>query len=159
MWKFGCINLLNNGFFVWFFSRHYSATASSSSSSDTVSSPCTTSHLSTMFSHNSTLLYHPDGEQSPSSSELAAAFSVQSLQKSSASAAGAVSVNVASSTTSSNLPRPGDPGAPPLPDELVEQAPSNIDAGSTGCTSPGGDSNFQPLRSRSLTPSSPRNRI
>lgn len=145
--------------FVIFFFLHYSAAASSSSSTNAVSSLCTTSQLSTMFSHNSTLLYHPDGEQSPSSSVLAGALSVQSLQKSSASAVGAASVNVASSTTSSNLPRPGDPGAPPLPDELSEQAPSNIDAGSTGCTSPGGDPNFQPLRSRSLTPTSQGNRI
>uniref|UniRef100_H3C748 BCL10 immune signaling adaptor n=1 Tax=Tetraodon nigroviridis TaxID=99883 RepID=H3C748_TETNG len=120
------------------------AAASSSSSSTSVSSLCTSSHPSTTFSHDSTLLYHPDGEQSPSCSELAGALSVQSLQKSSASAAGAVSVHL--------LPRPGDPGAPPLPDELAEQAPSNLDAGSTGCASPGGDPNFQPLRSRSLTP-------
>lgn len=144
-----------------FFSHNYSAAASSSSSTNTVSSPCTTSQLSTNFSHNSTLLYHPDGEQSPSSSEPAGAYSVQSFQKSSnASATGPVSVNVASSsTTSSNLPRPGDPGAPPLPEELAEQAPSNIDAGSPGCTSHGGDSNFQPLRSRSLTPTSQRHII
>lgn len=138
---------------------HYSTAASSSSYSNAIRSPCTTSDLSTMCSHNSTLLYHPDGEQSPSGSELAGALSVQSLEKSSVSAVGAVSVHMASSTTSSNLPRPGDPGAPPLPDELTEQAPSNIDAGSTGCTSSGGDSNFQPLRSRSLTPTLERNRI
>ena len=139
-------------------SCHFTAAASSSSPSKAASSPCTTTHLSTMFSNNSTLLYHPDGEQSPSSSELAGALSVQSLQKSS-SVVGAVSVNLASSTTCSNLPRPGDPGAPALPDELAEQAPSNMDAGSTGCASHGGDSNFQPLRSRSLTPTLQRNRI
>lgn len=141
-----------NCIIVWVFLCLDTAAASSSSSSNAVSSPCTTSHLSTMFSHNSTLLLHPDGEQSTCGSDTAGAFTVASLQRSNASGVGIVSD--ASFTTSSNLPRPGDPGAPPLPDEVAEQAPSNIDAGSMGCTSPGGDSNFQPLRSRSLTPMS-----
>lgn len=132
------------------------AAASSSPSNNAASSPPTTSHLSTMFSHDSTLLFHPDGEQSASSSAL---LTAASLQGTSASGVCADGVNVASSTASSNLPRPGDPGAPPLPDEFADQAPSNIDAVSPGCNSPGGDSNFQPLRSRSLTPISQRNII
>lgn len=112
-----------------------------------------------MFSHNSTLLFHPDGEQSTSSSTLAGALTVVSLEGTNAPGVCTDGINTASSTASSNLPRPGDPGAPPLPDEFAEQAPSNIDAASTGCNSPGGDSNFQPLRSRSLTPISQRNLI
>uniref|UniRef100_H2TRU6 BCL10 immune signaling adaptor n=2 Tax=Takifugu rubripes TaxID=31033 RepID=H2TRU6_TAKRU len=132
------------------------AAASSSPSNNATSSPCITSHLSTMFSHDSTLLFHPDGEQSTSSSALLTAASLQGTNASGVCPDG---INVASSTASSNLPRPGDPGAPPLPDEFPDQAPSNIDAASPGCNSPGGDSNFQPLRSRSLTPISQRNII
>ncbi|XP_039999716.1 B-cell lymphoma/leukemia 10 isoform X2 [Xiphias gladius] len=112
----------------------------------------TTSDLPT-FSNNSTLLFHPDGEQSPSTSDVAGTLNLPSLQKGGdlPSVAGA-SVSVASPTTSSSLPRPGDPGAPPLPDEVMVESPSNMDATAPGCTSSGGDPNFQPLRSRSLTP-------
>nr|XP_046263409.1 B-cell lymphoma/leukemia 10 [Scatophagus argus] len=132
--------------------------ASCSSPDSTLNTPSTTSDLSTIFSHNSTLLLHPDGERSPSTSDVAdVSLNLPSLQKSgvSPSVAGA-SIGVASSTTSSSLPRPGDPGAPPLPDEVMVESPSNLDAGTPGCTSSGGDPNFQPLRSRSLTPTSHR---
>uniref|UniRef100_G3PYT1 BCL10 immune signaling adaptor n=1 Tax=Gasterosteus aculeatus TaxID=69293 RepID=G3PYT1_GASAC len=76
-----------------------------------------------MYSNNSTLLLHPDGESSPSAP-----------------------------ARSLSLPRPGDPGAPPLPEEVMLDPPSNVDAAAPGYTSSGGDPNFQPLRSRSLTP-------
>ncbi|KAJ8012251.1 hypothetical protein DPEC_G00066740 [Dallia pectoralis] len=68
---------------------------------------------------------------------------------------GGGSTVVSSSQASSTLPRPGDPGAPPLPEEvlLLPDASSNMDAGSHGsATISGGDANFQPLRSRSIDP-------
>ncbi|XP_044074831.1 B-cell lymphoma/leukemia 10 [Siniperca chuatsi] len=133
------------------------AGASSSSSDSSLSAVSTTSDLPTTFSNNSTLLFHPDGERSPSTSGVAGSLNLPSLQKGGDLPSGAgVSIGVASSTTSSNLPRPGDPGAPPLPDEVMVESPSNIEAGAPGCTSSGGDPNFQPLRSRSLTPTSHR---
>uniref|UniRef100_A0A3B5Q243 Outer dense fiber protein 2-like n=1 Tax=Xiphophorus maculatus TaxID=8083 RepID=A0A3B5Q243_XIPMA len=129
------------------------AGASSSSSDSSFSTLTTTTDLPNTFSNNSTLLFHPDGERSPSTSDLASSLNVSSLQKCGdlPSAAGA-SLGVAPSSTSSSLPKPGDPGAPPLPDEVMAESPSNIDTTSPGCTSSGGDPNFQPLRSRSLTP-------
>ncbi|XP_047446090.1 B-cell lymphoma/leukemia 10 [Mugil cephalus] len=134
------------------------AGASSSSSDTTLSPPSTTStDLLTTFSNNSTLLFHPDGERSPSTSDVAASLNLPSLQKpGDFPSVGGVSMAAASSTTSSSLPKPGDPGAPPLPDEVVLEAPSNMDTTTPGCTSNGGDPNFQPLRSRSLTPTSHR---
>ncbi|XP_035527385.1 B-cell lymphoma/leukemia 10 isoform X1 [Morone saxatilis] len=133
------------------------AGASSSSSDSNLSSPSTTSDLPSTFSNNSTLLFHPDGERSPSTSNVVGSLSLSSLQKGADMPSGAsASIGVVSSTTSSSLPRPGDPGAPPLPDEVVVESPSNIDGGAPGCTSSGGDPNFQPLRSRSLTPTSHR---
>ncbi|XP_061588499.1 B-cell lymphoma/leukemia 10 [Cololabis saira] len=134
------------------------AAAASSSSSDSTCSPTTTTTDLPTFSNNSTLLFHPDGERSPSTSDIAGSLNVPSLQKCEdlPSMAGA-SISIASSTTSSSLPKPGDPGAPPLPDEAVAEPPSNIEGTASGCTSSGGDPNFQPLRSRSLTPTSHRN--
>ncbi|XP_026170219.1 B-cell lymphoma/leukemia 10 isoform X2 [Mastacembelus armatus] len=131
--------------------------ASSSPSENNLSTLSTTSDLPMMFSNNSTLLFHPDGEQSPSTSDIAGSLNLPSLQKggSSASVTGG-SITIVSSTTSSSLPKPGDPGAPPLPDEVMVESPSNIDAAAAGCPSSGGDPNFQPLRSRSLTPTSHR---
>lgn len=133
------------------------AGVSTSSSDSNLSSTTTTTNLSTTFSNNSTLLFHPDGEKSPSNSDVAASLSLPSFQRGSVLPSGvdAASICVVSSTTSS-LPKPGDPGAPPLPDEVMAESPSNIDAGAIGCSSTGGDPNFQPLRSRSLTPTSPR---
>ncbi|KAM6918402.1 B-cell lymphoma/leukemia 10 [Xenentodon cancila] len=134
------------------------AAASSSSSDSNYSTSTATTDLPTMFSNNSTLLLHPDGERSPSTSDIAGSLNVPSLQKcGDLPPASGASVGTASSTTSSNLPRPGDPGAPPLPDEAVAEPSSNIDGTASGCTSSGGDPNFQPLRSRSLTPTSHRN--
>ncbi|KAK2822563.1 hypothetical protein Q5P01_022628 [Channa striata] len=133
------------------------AGASSSSSECTLSSQSTSSELLSTFSNNSTLLFHPDGERSPSTSDISSSLNPPSLQKSGeASSIPAASIAEASSTTSSSLLRPGDIGAPPLPDEVLEESPSNIDAASQGCASGGGDVNFQPLRSRSLTPTSHR---
>ncbi|XP_029971781.1 B-cell lymphoma/leukemia 10 [Salarias fasciatus] len=128
------------------------AVGSSSSSESALVTPSSTSDLPASFSHNSTLLFHPDGEQSPSSSDVAGSLALPSLQRGGelASVAGA---SLASPTNpSSSLPRPGDPGAPPLPDEVMVESPSNLDAATPGCSSTGGDPNFQPLRSRSLTP-------
>ncbi|XP_073347463.1 B-cell lymphoma/leukemia 10 [Pagrus major] len=133
------------------------AGASSSSSDSKLSTPSTTSDLTTMFSNNSTVLFHPDGERSPSTSDVTGSLTLPSIQRGGSSPSGAgASIGVVSSTTSSSLLRPGDPGAPPLPDEVMVESPSNIDAGAQGCTSSGGDSNFQPLRSRSLDPTSHR---
>ncbi|CAK6974666.1 B-cell lymphoma/leukemia 10 [Scomber scombrus] len=131
--------------------------SSSSSDSSNLSVPSTTSDLSRTFSNDSTMLFHPDGERSTSNSDAAASLNLPSLQKGGdLSSVAGVSLAVASSTTSSSLPRPGDPGAPPLPDEVMIEPPANIDTGTPGCTSSGGDPNFQPLRSRSLTPTSHR---
>ncbi|KAK7945487.1 hypothetical protein WMY93_001215 [Mugilogobius chulae] len=132
--------------------RLESLRASSSSSSDVTSTTTTSSDFS--FSNTSTLLFHPDGEKSPSTSDLGASLNFMSVQKG-AELSSVASANLPS--TSSNLPKPGDPGAPPLPDEILVESPSNLDAASTGCSSTGGDSNFQPLRSRSLTPNSTGN--
>ncbi|XP_074545115.1 B-cell lymphoma/leukemia 10 [Halichoeres trimaculatus] len=133
--------------------------ASSSSSDSGLSLPSRTSDLPTSFSTNSTMLFHPDGERSCSTSDTSASLNLPSLQKSCDISPGdCVSIAAVSSTTttSSSLPRPGDPGAPPLPDDVMVESPSNIDAAAQGCTSTGGDPNFQPLRSRSLTPTSHR---
>ncbi|KAM6919702.1 B-cell lymphoma/leukemia 10 [Lycodopsis pacificus] len=125
------------------------AGASSSSSDASVSTPIPTSDTPSMFSNNSTLLLHPDGERSVYISDVQRSGDLTS--------AGRVSIGVVSSSmASSSLPRPGEPGAPPLPDEVMVESPSNIDAGAPGCTSTGGDPNFQPLRSRSVTPTSRR---
>ncbi|XP_013884536.1 B-cell lymphoma/leukemia 10 [Austrofundulus limnaeus] len=121
--------------------------ASCSSSDSSFSSPSATSDLANTFSNNSTLLFHPDGEQSPSTSDAAGSLNVPSLQKCN---------NLPSDVGASSLPKPGDPGAPPLPDEILLESPSNMDAATPGCASSGGDSNFHPLRSRSLTPTSHR---
>ncbi|XP_040910359.1 B-cell lymphoma/leukemia 10 isoform X2 [Toxotes jaculatrix] len=125
--------------------------ASSSSSDSNLSSPSTTSDT---FSNNSTLLFHPDGERSPSTSDIAGSLNLPSLQK----GGDLPSISGASiaAASSSSLPRPGDPGAPPLPDEVAVEPPSNMDSTTPGCSSSGGDPNFQPLRSRSLTPTSHR---
>uniref|UniRef100_A0A3Q3X091 CARD domain-containing protein n=1 Tax=Mola mola TaxID=94237 RepID=A0A3Q3X091_MOLML len=141
--------------------RAKTAAASSSTSESSLSTPCTTSVLPMTFSKNSTLLFHPDGERSPSNSDVAGSINLPSFQKSGILPSGvsSASIGVASSTATPSLPRPGDPGAPPLPDEVMADAPSNIDAGAEGCTSTGGDPNFQPLRSRSLTPTPPRSII
>ncbi|XP_063742288.1 B-cell lymphoma/leukemia 10 isoform X2 [Eleginops maclovinus] len=131
--------------------------ASSSPTESSLSTPNTTSSLLLSFSNNSTLLFHPDGERSPSTLGLPGSLNLPSTQTGDNLSSGVgASVGVVSSTTSSILPRPGDPGAPPLPDDVAVESPSNIDAAAPGSTSTGGDPNFQPLRSRSLTPTSHR---
>ncbi|CDQ56929.1 unnamed protein product [Oncorhynchus mykiss] len=101
----------------------------------------------------STMLYN--GEGSPSTSD-----ALRFLNRPAASSHGkdvlssmrGGSMAVSSSQVSSTLPRPGDPGAPPLPQEvlLLPEASSNMDAGPHRSTAiSGGDVNFQPLRSRS----------
>lgn len=116
--------------------------ASASSSSD--STPVTTSPSDFSFSNTSTMLFHPDGEKSASTSDLGASLNLLSIQKEPALSSVACA--------SPSLPRPGDPGAPPLPNEIQDESASNTDADSPTCSSTGGDPNFQPLRSRSLTP-------
>ncbi|GAA6234121.1 B-cell lymphoma/leukemia 10 isoform X1 [Lates japonicus] len=133
------------------------AGASSSSSDSNLSTPSTTTDLPPTFSNSSTLLFHPDGEQSPSTSDVAGSLNLPSLHRGGnlPSVSGAsIAAASSSSTTSSSLPKPGDPGAPAVPDEVMVESPSNMDAAGAGCTSSGGDPNFQPLRSRSLTPTS-----
>ncbi|XP_026887792.1 B-cell lymphoma/leukemia 10 [Electrophorus electricus] len=95
----------------------------------------------------STVCLHPDGEGSPASSVASSSLNLQCVP--SGVSAVAASLNV--SSTSSCLPKPGDPGAPPLPDDL-ETGGQDMDAGACGSTGNSGDVNFQPLRSRSLSP-------
>lgn len=128
------------------------AGASSSSSECNFSSSGTTSTLPNTFSNDSTMVFHPDGERSPSTSDV---VNLPSLQRGGdLSSVASASLAEVSSTTSSSLPRPGDPGAPALPVEVQMEPSSNVDTGSPGGNSSGGDTNFQPLRSRSLTPNS-----
>lgn len=105
----------------------------------------------------STMCYHPEGEGSPSASVATGSFNLRygsGRGNETLSVFGdSGSMNV-SSTMSSNLPKPGDPGAPPLPEEPDAEVP-DIDAGVCGSTGGSGDVNFQPLRSRSLSPHVP----
>ncbi|KAM9789396.1 B-cell lymphoma/leukemia 10 [Neosynchiropus ocellatus] len=118
-------------------------------STPAASVPSSSLDLSRTFSTESTLLFHPEGEQSLSAPDAAGSLKLRSFQKSDVSLS-APGVSVASCATSAgSLPKPGDPGAPPVPDEALEST-ADMDVGSPGCTSSGGD--FQPLRSRSLTP-------
>ncbi|XP_062850669.1 B-cell lymphoma/leukemia 10 [Trichomycterus rosablanca] len=100
----------------------------------------------------STICLHPEGERSSASSVTSSSMNLSCTpgrQKGSDSGA-AASLNVVSST-SSCLPKPGDPGAPPLPDDITteEQDQDSVVYESTGSS---GDANFLPLRSRSLNP-------
>ncbi|XP_076000551.1 B-cell lymphoma/leukemia 10 isoform X2 [Genypterus blacodes] len=133
--------------------------ASSSSTDYSLSTPGTTSSdLSRTFSNESTMLVHPDGEKSPAISDVGSSLQLPSLLRGGdLTSVGRASMVTPSSVSSSSLPKPGDPGAPPLPEEIQVESTSNIDPGAQGCTSSGGDPNFQPLRSRSLTPTSNRN--
>ncbi|XP_061653525.1 B-cell lymphoma/leukemia 10 isoform X1 [Phyllopteryx taeniolatus] len=126
------------------------AGASISSPKNNLTPPCTIHELSGTFSNDSTMLFYPDRQRSPSTLEVHARPSAPSLPN------GGGLTSVASS---SSLPKPGDPGAPALPEDEVEQlveSPSNIEAVSPGSTNSGADPNFQPLRSRCLTPASHR---
>ncbi|XP_028329103.1 B-cell lymphoma/leukemia 10 [Gouania willdenowi] len=93
-------------------------------SSDFYGSAHSVSDVSYSLRTDSTLLFHPDGEQSSASSPVLCAPSLMTGE----------------GLPSSSLPRPGEPGAPPVPEPQEEGVP---------CTS-SGDSNIQPLRSRSL---------
>uniref|UniRef100_A0AAV2JRY3 CARD domain-containing protein n=1 Tax=Knipowitschia caucasica TaxID=637954 RepID=A0AAV2JRY3_KNICA len=130
--------------------------AAASSSSDLTPGTTPTSDLS--FCNTSTLLFSPEGEKNPSTSDLGASLNLMSLQKGAELSSVACShLPPASTSTSASLPKPGDAGAPPLPDQALMESSSDIDAASAGCSTTGGDPNFQPLRSRSLTPTSARN--
>ncbi|XP_046883446.1 B-cell lymphoma/leukemia 10 [Hypomesus transpacificus] len=100
----------------------------------------------------STMLFHPESEGCASTSDATGSLKLPSASsRADAPSMGGGSVTVSLSTASSSLPRPGDPGAPPLPEELLAESSASMDAGAQS-TSSAGDANFQPLRSRSLTP-------
>ncbi|XP_073705844.1 B-cell lymphoma/leukemia 10-like isoform X2 [Garra rufa] len=112
------------------------------------------SKMDSDYDKYSTICYHPEGEGSPSSSVATGSFNLRygsgRVNEALSVCGGAGSMNV--SSTTSSLPKPGDPGAPALPEE-PDMDVQDIDAavcGSTGSSS--GDANFQPLRSRSLSP-------
>ncbi|XP_037315268.2 B-cell lymphoma/leukemia 10 isoform X2 [Pungitius pungitius] len=145
----------------------------SAASSSSPASSLGTLDAPSMYSNNSTLLLHPDGESSPCASDAARALGQPSAPSTASGASiGApwspphtttttLSSSPSSSSPSSSLPRPGDPGAPPLPEEVMLDPPSNVDGAaprytSNNNSSSSGDPNFQPLRSRSLTPTSHR---
>ncbi|XP_077580132.1 B-cell lymphoma/leukemia 10 [Stigmatopora nigra] len=133
--------------------------ASSSSSENSLTPTCSSQDLSGMLSNQSTLLFQADGQRSPSTLNIGALPKVNSL----ANGGVLTSVGSAAASTSSGLPRPGDPGAPALPveDELLpEMLPESpceeAEAASPGSTGSTADPNFQPLRSRCLTPAANR---
>ncbi|KAM8850365.1 B-cell lymphoma/leukemia 10 [Spinachia spinachia] len=134
--------------------------ASSSSPASSFGTLVTTGDPPSMYSDNSTMLLHPDGESSPCASASVALRSAPSTTSGIGVAPSGPTTTTTTTTTttlpSSSLPRPGDPGAPPLPEEVILDPPSNVDAAAPGYTGSGGDPNFQPLRSRSLTPTSHR---
>ncbi|XP_051553958.1 B-cell lymphoma/leukemia 10-like isoform X2 [Myxocyprinus asiaticus] len=133
----------------------------SSASSGYSCTKVATSDLSKMdnnYDKCSTICYHPDGERSPSTSVATESFNLRHGSgrgnEALSPCGGTGSMNV-STTTSSSLPKPGDPGAPALPEELEEEEVQDIDTGVCGSTGSSGDANFQPLRSRSLSPQIP----
>ncbi|XP_063076467.1 B-cell lymphoma/leukemia 10 [Engraulis encrasicolus] len=129
-------------------------TSSSSTYSPTKPGPTTdpSRTFSSIDCYASTALYHPEGERSPSQSVV-----TSSLNLFSGSAGGrdvsssSVCCAISASSVSSYLPKPGDPGAPPLPEEVLDEA-QDTDSGAGGSNASGGDANFQPLRSRSVSP-------
>ncbi|KAG7278387.1 hypothetical protein CRUP_038550 [Coryphaenoides rupestris] len=125
-----------------------------------------TKDFSRTYSEDSTMLYHPDGEGSPCASNLlSSSLDLKSLQKAGDGASEAgwysnSSINMPASSRpvanpSAPLLRPGDPGAPALPeDALEEEEVGSASSPARGlppeCSSSSGeDPNFQPLRSRS----------
>ncbi|XP_043080695.1 B-cell lymphoma/leukemia 10 isoform X2 [Puntigrus tetrazona] len=113
------------------------------------------SKMDSDYDKYSTICYHPEGEGSPSSSSVAtASFNLRfgsgrgNEAPSVCGAAGSVN-----SALSSSLPKPGDPGAPALPEEPDTDA-QDVDPAVCGSAGSSGDANFQPLRSRSLSPMS-----
>ncbi|CAM4598336.1 unnamed protein product [Leuciscus chuanchicus] len=100
----------------------------------------------------STICYHPEGEASTSASVATGSFNLRygsGRGNEAMSVCGGIGSMNVSSTTSSSLPKPGDPGAPAVPDELETE---DADAAVCGSAGSSGDANFQPLRSRSLSP-------
>lgn len=107
---------------------------------------------SDLYDQCSTVCLHPDGERSPASSVMSSSMNLSfavSRPKGPnwAAVSGAESLN-----TPSSLPKPGEPGAPPLPDEATGEG-QDAEAGACGSTGSSGDANILPLRSRSLNPS------
>lgn len=97
----------------------------------------------------STVYLHPDGERSPAFSVMSSSMNL-SFAVNQQRGQDCMSVSgVASLTASSSLPKPGDPGAPPLPDDITVED-QDAEAGACGSTGSSGDANFLPLRSRSL---------
>ncbi|KAJ3595648.1 hypothetical protein NHX12_004951 [Muraenolepis orangiensis] len=85
--------------------------------------PTTGADFSRTYSEDSTMLYHPEGEGSPCASDLPGSLDLKSLQKG-GGASSMTGWNMPSSSSSlapSTLPGPGDPGAPALPDEVLDQ--------------------------------------
>lgn len=102
----------------------------------------------------STICYHPEGEGSQSSSVATGSFNLRygsGRGNEALSICGGAGSMTVSSTISSSLPKPGDPGAPALPEE-PDMDVQDIDAAVCGSSGSSGDANFQPLRSRSLSP-------
>lgn len=91
----------------------------------------------------STVLQHPEGESSAPPSNCITA-SLHSFHFPVLDQGSMVHTMAPSTSFSAILPRPGDPGAPPLPAELHSE-PEEVCTSST-------DAEFHPLRSRSLSP-------
>ncbi|XP_056321548.1 B-cell lymphoma/leukemia 10 [Danio aesculapii] len=111
------------------------------------------SKMDSDYDKYSTMCLHPEGEASSSSSVATGSFNLRfgSTRGNEALSVcgGSGTINV--SSTSSILPKPGDPGAPALPEEM-ENDEQDIDGGVCKSAGSSGDANFQPLRSRSLSP-------
>uniref|UniRef100_A0A8C1SD65 BCL10 immune signaling adaptor n=2 Tax=Cyprinidae TaxID=7953 RepID=A0A8C1SD65_CYPCA len=112
------------------------------------------SKMDSDYDKYSTICYHPEGEGSQSSSVATGSFNLRygsgRVNEALSVCEGTGSMNVPSNISSS-LPKPGDPGAPALPEELDIDV-QDLDAAVCGSTGSSGDANFQPLRSRSLSP-------
>lgn len=135
--------------------------ASSSSSYAQQYKSTTASGLSSTYSYvsnfdkgyASTVLYHPESERSPFNSEVPGSLNqlFEAGRGPTNVSTDVSSVAMSSSSVSSSLPKPGDPGAPPLPEEVLDEG-QDSDAGACGSTTSGSEVNFQPLRSRSISP-------
>ncbi|KTG04629.1 hypothetical protein cypCar_00028447 [Cyprinus carpio] len=112
------------------------------------------SKMDSDYDKYSTICYHPEGEGSQSSSVATGSFNLRygsgRVNEALSVCEGTGSMNVPSNISSS-LPKPGDPGAPALPEEPDIDV-QDLDAAVCGSTGSSGDANFQPLRSRSLSP-------
>lgn len=142
------MTILNNSIFSCF----AAGSSANSAYSSTKNATNDFSKLDLDYDKYSTICYHPEGEASTSASVATGSFNLRygsgRGNEALSGCGGSGSINV-SSTTSSSLPKPGDPGAPALPEELDMEDPDAAVCGSAGSS---GDANFQPLRSRCLTP-------